>query len=113
MADDIFNYELMLENYMGEKELVIDVLGVYKNKVEKQLEKIEQAITDKNVDVLKFESHSIKGGSYNVTAKKMGDIALKMESDCKTNNLTNMESYFKDLKEEFEKFTEAIDYLLK
>ena len=113
MANDVFNYDLMLENYMGEKELVIDVLGVYKNKVEKQLEKIEQAIADKNIGVLKFEAHSIKGGSYNVTAKKIGNIASKMEADCKANDISNIDSYFEDLKEEFKEFVEAIDYLLK
>jgi len=113
MANDIFNYDLMLENYIGEKEVVLDVLLVYKSKVEKQLEKIEQAIDNKNIDVLKFEAHSIKGGSYNVTAKRVGDIAAKIESDCKNNDISNIDSYFRDIKEEFKKFEEAIDYLFK
>jgi len=113
MANDVFNYDLILENYMGEKEVVLDVLNVYKNKVEKQLDKIEQAIVDKNIGVLKFEAHSIKGGSYNVTAKRIGDIAAKMESDCKNNDISNIDSYLKELKEEFKKFVEAIAYLLK
>ena len=113
MTNDVFDYDLMIENYMGEKEIAIEVLLVYKNKVEKQLEKMEQAIVNKNINIIKFEAHSIKGGSYNVTAQKVGDIASKMESDCKNNDISNIESYFKELKEEFKRFVEAIDYLFK
>ncbi|MCG8569340.1 MAG: PAS domain S-box protein [Spirochaetes bacterium] len=77
--NELFHYQEMMTQFMGEAEVVQEVLVVYQEKTEEQLKLLDQALEKKEFDTIRSLAHSIKGSSWNITAKSMGDLALKLE----------------------------------
>ena len=105
---ELFNYEELLVNFEDEKEIVKEVLELFIKKVENQIVVIEDASKNGDYEKIKFESHSIKGGSFNITAKRLGSIAEKIELSAKINNTSETKSNITHLKDEFIKVKEII-----
>lgn len=107
----VFNYEETLSNYMNEKEVVVDVLKNFVDKVEKQTIKIKTLILQNDFKAIQFEAHSIKGASYNILANKLGDVARDIEDAAKNENLEDIKSYQPILSNEFQNLKEYIKNL--
>jgi HPt (histidine-containing phosphotransfer) domain-containing protein len=71
--------ELILEEFDGNKNLFFEVIGRFLNKAKKQLDSIRQAIHNKDIDLIIFEAHSIKGGASNLRAYKLANLAYQLE----------------------------------
>ena len=108
MDKNIFDKDEIIEKYLGEKEIVIDVLKVFTAKVENQLKIIMNAIDSNEFDKIKFEAHSIKGSAYNITAKNLGDIAFSMEKAAKDFDIDKIKSDYELMKENFNKLKEIL-----
>lgn len=107
----IFNYEETLSNFMNEKEVVVDVLKNFVDKVEKQIIKIESLISQNDFKAIQFEAHSIKGAAYNILANKLGDVARDIENAAKIENMNDIKSYHPILCNEFQNLKEYIKIL--
>ncbi|MBP7552051.1 MAG: PAS domain S-box protein [Spirochaetes bacterium] len=107
----VFNYEETLSNYMNEKEVVVDVLKNFVDKVEKQTIKIKTLILQNDFKAIQFEAHSIKGAAYNILANKLGDVARDIEAAAKNENLEDIKSYQPILSNEFQNLKEYIKNL--
>lgn len=107
----VFNYEETLSNYMNEKEVVVDVLKNFIDKVEKQTIKIKTLISQNDFKAIQFEAHSIKGAAYNILANKLGDVARDIEAAAKNENLEDIKSYQPILSNEFRNLKEYIKNL--
>ena len=110
---DVFNYKELLENYLDEKEVVLDVLNVFKEKVNNQIKIIEKEIGVNNFEKIAFETHSIKGGALNLTAKRLGNSAYNLEKAAKEKNIPNIIMFYEELKKEFNLFVSILNLFLK
>jgi len=102
MDKDVFDYDKLVESFMGERDIVKEVVLEFLKKVPKQINKIDDAIDMSSFDVVKFEAHSIKGAAYNMTSKSFGDAARNLENSTKNGNSQNIKDSFELLKNEFE-----------
>lgn len=102
MDKNVFDYEKLIESFMGERDIVKEVVLEFLKKIPEQINKIEDAIDMSSYDVVKFEAHSIKGAAYNMTSKNFGDAARDLEHNAKNGNSQNIKDSFKLLKREFE-----------
>ncbi|HPO50293.1 MAG TPA: Hpt domain-containing protein [Spirochaetota bacterium] len=105
---DAFNYNELLDRFMGEKDVVDDVIRVFISKIDKQFEVIEENINTLDIDKVRFEAHNIKGGALNLSANLFGQEAKNLEEACKKNRKDKLGAIFSELKMQFENFKKEL-----
>ena len=68
-----------LGEFMGEKEVLKNLLDEFTAKVRSQIKAIRQALSAQDFISVAREAHSIKGGSANLTANKVAGVASALE----------------------------------
>ena len=81
----------MLEKMsLGDVEFQKELLGNYFDDISVRFKKIDDYIKVNNFEKIINEAHTIKGASYSVGAKKVGDEALGIELSGKQNDLDSI-----------------------
>ena len=76
----IIDFEKAVSNFMGKKEVVIDSLKFFIQKVSQQLELIKTALEKNDFkSAIKDEAHSIKSSALNLEIAKIGENAKGLE----------------------------------
>ncbi|MCK5163765.1 MAG: response regulator [Desulfobacula sp.] len=101
-GNDPINIEKALDEFGNDRAFLMEVLDEFIQNVGKQIPKIQQAIWVKDMEALKQEAHSIKGGSANLIADDLSKAAKALEDIGKTNNFTDSTRAFEAF-EAFEK----------
>lgn len=73
------DWDKALNEFMGEKELLLGLLKEFTAKVRSQIKAIKQAIIGMDFKAIAKDAHSIKGGAANLTAKHVAGIASALE----------------------------------
>ncbi|MEE4263913.1 MAG: Hpt domain-containing protein [Desulfobacteraceae bacterium] len=73
------DFDKVLSEFMGEKEVLLGLLKEFTTKVRSQIKAIRQAITGMDFKAIAKDAHSIKGGAANLTAKKVAGLASALE----------------------------------
>lgn len=68
-----------LSEFMGEKEVLHNILNEFTGKVRSQIKSIQQAFHGLDFKAIGREAHSIKGGAANLTANRVAGIASALE----------------------------------
>ena len=77
--DPPIDIEEAVETFMGEREVVVDLLKSFLPKVRDEIKSMKKAYQEKDYDGLRKLAHSIKGGAWNLQAKQLGDTAAELE----------------------------------
>lgn len=101
---EVFNYKELLERFMDETEVVNEVLDIYVEKVEKQLITLDEKVKEADFEKIKFESHNIKGGALNLSAKRLASEAKNLEDAAKKREKESTYTILLKLKAEFQAF---------
>ncbi|MEW5816042.1 MAG: response regulator [Spirochaetota bacterium] len=104
----IFDLEKAVETFMGKKDVVLKVLKAFVEKVENQIPVIAEAVLLGDMEKVRREAHSIKGGAWNLEVKKLGDKAAELESAGRENRPRDATRLFEELKTSFEEFLQYI-----
>jgi CheY-like chemotaxis protein/HPt (histidine-containing phosphotransfer) domain-containing protein len=107
-GSDIFDFEHFEKISIGDKEFQRDLLESYFSDVEMRIQKLENHITEKDVQHAINEAHTIKGASLSIGALKVGEQALAVEISGKNNDLERASYKFIDLKKAFEATRDAL-----
>ena len=86
-----------LEDDYG-KEMVLKIVGMFVPDAEARIERIEQAIEQKDFKELEEASHSLKSSSANVGARAMAQICAELEACGETRSLANSEQLLRSLR---------------
>lgn len=100
--DVVFDFEHLEKMSAGDKEFEADLIDTYLEDVDIRYEKLITAIEESESGGVVTEAHTIKGASYSVGAKKVGDEAYGIELSGKLNDL-------KSALERLPKLKKAID----
>lgn len=60
-------------------EFVYELIDIYMTEAPKLLSSIRGAIEKKDFDALRTTAHTLKGSSYNLGAKQLGDLCFELE----------------------------------
>jgi PAS domain S-box-containing protein len=77
---DIFDWDGVLDTFLGQKETVLSLLGRFIAKAEGQLTGLAEALESRDLQRFREISHSLKGASWNLSARRLGDAALSGET---------------------------------
>ena len=78
-TEELFDFEKAVETFMGKEEVVKKLLSSFTDKVDGQIKALKAAVKNQDFEVVRVEAHSIKGGAWNLQAKKLGDAAAELE----------------------------------
>ncbi|MEM5948023.1 response regulator [Spirochaetia bacterium 38H-sp] len=99
---NVFDYKGALEAFMEDADVLKNVLASVLDKIPTQIELIKQALDDGDMETVRTESHGIKGGSWNLCMKHIGDIAAKVEAAAKDGDVEKCRTLLPELEKSFE-----------
>ena len=102
----VFDLIEFSERTMGDKELGKQVLDMFLENSEKLISKLQVAVSESDKEEIMRISHSLKGSAANIGAKRIVELAYKLEKIAKENNIKKekIEKKLIKLKEELEFF---------
>ena len=95
------NFEKILENFGGDRELLIEAMNLFLKSVRSQIGILRQGISNGDADIVRNEAHSIRGGAASLTANDLLKVALELENNGKTGNLEKSMVMLERLEKEF------------
>lgn len=98
----VFDFDSALEAFMGDEDVLKNVLGSVLDKIPTQIELIKQALEGGDMETVRTESHGIKGGSWNLCMQFLGDIAAKVEAAAKEKDAETCRALLPELEKGFE-----------
>ena len=104
----IFDYEEALDTFMGKEEIVKNLLNVQVKKISEQIPVMEIAFKAGEWQTLRESAHSIKGGSWNLQAKQIGDCAFEVETAAREEDSPGAERGLYRIKEAFRRFQSRV-----
>ncbi len=102
------NFETALDEF-GSKEVVRKVLEQFMSNVGEQVEKIRKSFQDNDVEALRREAHSVKGGAATLEAVPLSSAATDLEFMAKENRMDEFDALFTRFLEEYSKLKEFIE----
>jgi len=106
-AAEIFDWEGALDTFLGQKETVSSLLGRFIEKADSQLGELEEALEAGDLTRFREISHSLKGASWNLSARRLGDAALAGETAGKQGDTESAAWALGEIRAAFEEFERA------
>ncbi len=89
--------ERAVEEFDGDKELVLKILAGFLAIAGDQVSTMEKALERQEKDVIRREAHAIKGGAANLTADRLAGLAHELEKNPGQDALARLENEIKRL----------------
>lgn len=99
--DTPMDLERAIDEFEGDREMVMEVIEGFVNNVRFQIGTIRQAIADGQGGVVRREAHSIKGGAANLTAEDLSTAAHELEILGESGDLAKGSEAVQKLEKEF------------
>ncbi len=101
----LFEYEILLERLMGDKELADIVLQGFLKDIPAQMADLKIKIEEGDHLSAGVLSHKIKGASANIASPSLQKIASDMEKAGESGDLDSLKTLMQRLEKEFDKFS--------
>ncbi len=105
----VFDWVTVLETFLGQTATVSGLLKRFREKACGQLDELSQALAAKDAARFMEVSHSIKGASWNLSARRLGDAALAGETAGRERDMVAAAAALFGLRTAFADFAEAIE----
>ena len=109
----VFDFDHLNKVSMGDESFQREVIASYVDDVYTRYHNLELHVADSDFKKIISEAHTIKGASYSVGAKKIGDEALAVEISGKHNDLESAQERIKKLGEALDETKEVLADLLQ
>lgn len=100
----LIDFSSLLENFLGQREKVLNLLSRFSEKTRSQLASMDAAILAKDAKTVRELAHSIKGAAWTLSAKALGDSAMAIENMAAKGNLSNATDLLLDLSQKLAVF---------
>jgi HPt (histidine-containing phosphotransfer) domain-containing protein len=79
----VFDDQGAADRFLGQRELVMRVASEFATKCEASLEMFERYYEDGAFEELQYGAHGLKGGAWNLEARRVGDVAAQLEGSAR------------------------------
>jgi PAS domain S-box-containing protein len=104
-----FDWDSVLDTFLGQKETVVSLLSRFSAKATGQLVQLREALAAKDFVLFRETAHSIKGAAWNLSARRLGDAAYEAETAGKNGDADAAEAAVDKVDAELEAFLAAIE----
>jgi len=112
LNSEIFNLEEATAAFMGKRDIVFRVLRSFIKKVEGQIPVMEEALAAGDLETLRGEAHSIKGGGLNLSVIRLGNKGKDLEDASREGRSEDAARYFEELKTLYAELADHVAPLL-
>lgn len=95
-----FQKEELLERFDNDLELIVEVLEIFKDSSQQNINAIQEALQEKDDQKLTLNAHSLKGAASNFSPDLATQKAAALEEKGKNSDFTETEQLLSELKEE-------------
>ena len=99
--DAPIDLEAALEEFLGDRAFLVEVLDGFLGNVEGQLPVLRQALDGGDGERLSREAHAIKGGAANLTAERLSTLASELEVMGKSGRLAGAEDLLRRIEKAY------------
>lgn len=99
----VLDKESLHKRFMGDTELVDEILEIFLQDTLEQIAAIKKALLDKDIPLAKGHAHKLKGSCVTVSAIAMRDVVMQLEKSIEKENLKDTEKKITEVEEAFEK----------
>ncbi len=100
-GDVPMDYEYALDQYEGDKEFLVEILAEFLEKTGTHINDIRQAVSEGNMEVVRREAHSIKGGASILTANDLSSAGYELQKIGESGSLEGSAGVIERLEQEF------------
>jgi HPt (histidine-containing phosphotransfer) domain-containing protein len=104
--------EKAIEEFMGDSDVVVRLLGEFICRGDRQMTTIEEALGTDDFEKVRLEAHALKGGAANLTAYSLADSCAGMEAAAETaadGNIGQLSPLFSKMQNEFKRLKVFVD----
>ena len=94
---------------MNQAEVVSRVVKKFVDRTGEQLEGLKAKIEQGDFENARIEAHAIKGGAWNLEAKRLGDAAAKLEETTRNADPDASTREFSHVSDEFERLRARLE----
>ncbi len=77
---DIFDIEEAVDTFMGDREIVLQLLKTLTEKTARAIEEIAEGLSEEDMQKIRSSAHAVKGSSQNLSAMRVGAVAEELEN---------------------------------
>ena len=77
---EVFDWKEAVETFMGEEDVVLDLVETWRGKAEQSLAEIDASISSGDFAALRHAAHGLKGSSLNLAIRRVGNAAAALEN---------------------------------
>jgi PAS domain S-box-containing protein len=103
-ASQIFDLSGAVHTFLGKREVVIDLLRTFIAKTQGDITEMGEALAEGNLAAIGILAHGIKGGAWNIEARRLGDAAEELEKAAVRGESEESERQMNRLNLAFEEF---------
>jgi len=107
LDSSVFDWNGVLDTFLGQAETVSGLLSRFIEKGRRQLDELSEALAARDATRIRDVSHSLKGASWNLSARRLGDAALLGESAGKEGDLEAAAKALEAMREAYADFVTA------
>ena len=107
LDSSVFDWEGALETFLGQKETVKSLLRRFLEKAGSQMDELAEAFGARDLRRFMEVSHSLKGASWNLSARRLGDAALMGETAGREGDIAAASPALAAIRTAFADFAEA------
>ncbi|MBF0523023.1 MAG: Hpt domain-containing protein [Candidatus Omnitrophica bacterium] len=111
MSEEIFDLNEFMERVQDDKELLLELIGIYLEDYVGKRKGLEVAVETKNAEEVRNIAHSLKGSSGNISAKTLRELFWKLEDMGKNGNLSQAKDVLSKVDLAFADFSKRITNL--
>ena len=108
---EAFDYNKVLAVTGGDKELAVEIIGIFREQIPKLLGDIQNAVETGDTVKLQQAAHTLKGASGNVGALMIYEVALFLETVGENNEMFQAADLLEKLKTAVQAFEQATVHL--
>ncbi len=113
MTDDIIDLKEVLERVQQDKELLLELLGIFLEDCPIKIAAIKEALPKKDFKQLHELAHSMKGASGNLSAKSISAHFLQIEQTAKNNDVSGIAECVVHIEKELQELRTYLEKLKK
>ena len=102
------NFEKALGEFEGNREILMELLWRLIEDVRGQIGNIHKAVSAGNIEVVRREAHTIKGGAAMLTANDLSHVASELEQLAKSGSLEGSTGIIERIEKEFNRLEDYV-----
>jgi len=106
--DPVFDVGEVLDSLDGDSELLHEIAGIFLTQFPRHMEKIRNAVSNRDAKLLERAAHALKGAAANLLAQGVVDTALKLEEIGRAGSVAGTEAALASLERELGKLQLAL-----